>query len=102
MPQKIPSEDFKEKLQEIDRAINAVDILKDNSNLQAHSGRSTIVPAVKKFGQCTNKGVGSKDKAQMLQRTSPYNLFESCDPYGPVFSQQEAHKGVEIVQVGNE
>lgn len=48
MPQKNPLEDFKEQLQEIDRAINAVDILKDNSNLQAHSGGSTTVPAVKK------------------------------------------------------
>lgn len=102
MPQKNPSEDFEEQLQEIDQAINAVDILKDNSNLQAHSGGSTTLPAVKNFGQRTDKGVGSKDKAQMLQRTSPYNLSKSCDPYGLVFSQQEAHKDVEIVQVGDE
>ena len=57
---------------------------------------------LKNIGQHTDKGVGSKDKAQMLQRTSPYNLSESCDPYGPVFSQREAHKGVETVQVADE
>ena len=101
MPQKNPLEDFKEQLQEIDRAINAMDILKDNSNLQAHSRGSTTVLAVKKFGQHTDKGVGLKDKAQMLQRTSPYNLSKSCDPYGPVFSQREAYNGVETVQVAD-